>query len=100
MFKFCLVLVLLLCCLPAGTGDDEVGSYLAELQAEAEELQLSGKGTAAEVALTPLAAAAEQLEAAGERLQRMQRSVERQPSTAHACTMWYFRNLLAPGCRP
>jgi uncharacterized protein YdbL (DUF1318 family) len=52
-------------CLPAGTGDEELSGYLSALQAEADALQLSGKGAAAEAAMAPLAAAADALAESG-----------------------------------
>jgi 30S ribosomal protein 3 len=49
-----------------GTGDEELSGYLSALQAEADALQLSGKGAAADAALTPLAAAADELLESGD----------------------------------
>jgi hypothetical protein len=57
---------LLLLSLLAGTGDEELSGYLSALQAEADALQLSGKGAAADAALTPLAAAADELLESGD----------------------------------
>jgi hypothetical protein len=57
---------LLLVLFAAGTGDEELSGYLSALQAEADALQLSGKGAAADAALTPLAAAAGELLESGE----------------------------------
>lgn len=56
-------------CTPTGTGDEELSGYLSALQAEADALQLSGKGAAADAALMPLAAAASELQEAGEETQ-------------------------------
>lgn len=55
-------------CFPAGTGDEELSGYLSALQAEADALQLNGKGAAADAALTPLAAAASEMLESGEDL--------------------------------
>jgi uncharacterized protein YdbL (DUF1318 family) len=55
----------------AGTGDEELSGYLSALQAEADVLQLSGKGAAAEAALAPLAAAADALAESGADLQTL-----------------------------
>lgn len=49
-----------------GTGDEELSGYLSALQAEADALQLNGKGAAADAALTPLAAAASEMLEAGD----------------------------------
>ena len=53
---------------PAGTGEEELCGYLSALQAEADALQLNGKGAAADAALTPLAAAASEMLESGEQL--------------------------------
>jgi hypothetical protein len=52
----------------AGTGDEELSGYLSSLQAEADELRLTGKGAAADAAMAPLVAAADALTEAGEDL--------------------------------
>jgi hypothetical protein len=57
--------VLLMC--PAGTADLDTASYLASLVSEAEDLQLSGKGRAAEAATAQLAAVAAELAETGDR---------------------------------
>ncbi|WIA22076.1 hypothetical protein OEZ85_004419 [Tetradesmus obliquus] len=49
-----------------GTGDEELSGYLSALQAEADALQLNGKGAAADAALTPLAAAASEMLESGD----------------------------------
>jgi hypothetical protein len=50
----------------AGTADQDVASYLAGLQAEAEDLLLDGKGAAAEAAVAAVAAAAAEMQEAGD----------------------------------
>lgn len=49
-----------------GTADQDVASYLAGLQAEAEDLLLDGKGAAAEAAVAAVAAAAAEMQEAGD----------------------------------